>query len=396
MDAMAAPPLERLQARNDATELWWDSLPASFPAWKECLIASAPPERRPVVERDLTRFWERVRGCTTNPRLVQEALGMNPEAWSGVVRALAEQAATTDPEALYWQLYQDVFRQNALLLRPLWERSAGRHGWLCAQLLPTVSFQAEAMVTQGLALSELAPNLMIKVVGSEQGYEAIEALTSRGIATNLTLSFSASQIERGLEALDRGLATARRDGVDLARWRAVLTFMMGRVGAEAELRQQAESRGLPLGPEDLRWAEVAVARRLYERIQGQGERIKLLLCSLKVDTGPEATTCFHLEKTQGISAVYTVSPVFLSGVLAHAEALSLSGDGYREPVPGPVLDRLTQLPYFQQTLAPHAIQPAEFGLQPAFLRGLQEVNTAYRETLDWIRLVLADKETTHA
>jgi len=51
----------------------------------------------------------------------------------------------------------------------------------------------EKMVDQGLELSKISPNFVIKVGVSEQGFKAIRELTNRGVRVNATLIFSVAQ-----------------------------------------------------------------------------------------------------------------------------------------------------------------------------------------------------------
>ncbi|WP_339730175.1 transaldolase family protein [uncultured Gimesia sp.] len=51
----------------------------------------------------------------------------------------------------------------------------------------------EQIVEQGIALSKMSPNFVIKVGASEDGFKAIRELTKQGIRTNATLIFSVAQ-----------------------------------------------------------------------------------------------------------------------------------------------------------------------------------------------------------
>ncbi|MHB8899747.1 MAG: transaldolase family protein [Thermoguttaceae bacterium] len=51
----------------------------------------------------------------------------------------------------------------------------------------------EKMVEQGLELSKISPNFVIKVGVSEQGFKAIRELSAQGVRVNATLIFSVAQ-----------------------------------------------------------------------------------------------------------------------------------------------------------------------------------------------------------
>jgi transaldolase len=68
-----------------------------------------------------------------------------------------------------------------------------------AELVPgpvsaeVVAMDAEGMVREGLALREIADNIVVKIPMTLEGLKAIRTLTAQGIPTNCTLVFSATQ-----------------------------------------------------------------------------------------------------------------------------------------------------------------------------------------------------------
>lgn len=359
--------IDRLLSAHPEAELWWDSLPSAFDGWARMLTAQAPETRAPEIRAWIQRLAfpdGLLTGATTNPRLVLDGLRRHPE-W-------------LDGQTPYPQLSQALFQDDARRLAPMWERSQGRQGWVCAQLSPEATFDVEALVAEGLALAALAPNLMIKVPGSQEGFAAIARLTARGIATNATLVFSVAQVEAAVDALRQGLSEARRNGVDLSRWRAVVTFMIGRIGQEPVLREQAAERGLPLDPATLRTAELAIFERAYQAVEALGEPVKLLMCSLKLDREGDHTTCRHLEGAMGHRCVVTMPPPLLSELLTAAPVPATTTP------PEATLQAVLELPYLAEAHASRGMPASAFGSQPAFQRGLQEVRQAYHDTLAWL------------
>ncbi len=53
--------------------------------------------------------------------------------------------------------------------------------------------EVEQIVEEGVKLSKISPNFVIKVGASENGFQAIRELTQQGIPTNATLIFSVAQ-----------------------------------------------------------------------------------------------------------------------------------------------------------------------------------------------------------
>lgn len=384
--------LETLQRANPQAELWWDSLPTAYAGWAESVVAQAPVASREAVAERLGRFFTPaapeaglVRGATSNPRLLHAGLVADPPRWNGVIDALIAARPSADTEALAAALATEVYRQNAEVLQPLWARTAGRHGWVCAQLPPALAHDAAAMVAMGLAIARVAPNLMIKVPGSAAGFAAMERLSGHGVSLNVTFSFSVAQADAAIAAIRRGQDIARRDGIDLSRWRAVFTFMAGRFGAEPELARQAASHGDTLTPLDIRWAEVAIARRLASVLAAAGQPLKLLLCSLQLDDWGDGPRCLHLEATAGADCVFTFSPPALAGLLAAPGVPALDAAVADTPVPPALLARLTALPYFRACYEPGGMAPDDFSDHPAYRRAHRDAETAHAQTLEMIR-----------
>ncbi len=56
-----------------------------------------------------------------------------------------------------------------------------------------VAFAADDMVSEGIRLSKIAPNIVVKIPMNVEGLKAIRRLTQDGIPTNCTLVFNATQ-----------------------------------------------------------------------------------------------------------------------------------------------------------------------------------------------------------
>jgi transaldolase len=77
------------------------------------------------------------------------------------------------------------------------EIAAEVDGPVCGEVIST---EREGMVSEGLKLAEIAPNIVVKAPVTPDGYAAVADLTKRGIKTNMTLCFSPSQAILAAEA----------------------------------------------------------------------------------------------------------------------------------------------------------------------------------------------------
>ena len=231
-------------------EIWWDSSPLIYGSWLEDVVKKASPDRANDLREQMRRFYDPehpeealFRGVTTNPPLSLNVIKTHEGLMAQMVDSLIEKNPYLDKEGLFWLTYKEIVRRGAEMYLGVFERSQYRYGYLSGQVDPRVLTDQEKMISQALELASLSPNVMIKVPGTKEGYEVIKVLTSKGISTNNTLTFVLPQLMAAAKAVKEGLEIAKRNGVDLSRWRSVITHMTARYGDLGDLRKEAESRG---------------------------------------------------------------------------------------------------------------------------------------------------------
>jgi len=386
--------LERLQEANMDAEIWWDSSPLVYRNWAKGVVKGAPMEKREVWRAQLNRLFDPdhpgetlFRGVTTNPPLSLDAIKDNPDFWADLVRALMRENPDKGVEEIFWMTYKEVVKRGAELFLPLWEKSEHRYGYLSGQVDPRDVYDADRMFAQALELADLSPNVMVKCPGSREGYGLIERLTARGIATNNTLAFTVPQFVSCMEAVQRGLEQAQRDGVNMYRWRSVITHMSARYGTLGDLKTQAEARGIDLTEADIRWAELAIFKRGYRILREKGYPNKMLMCSMRLSppTSDGTVASWHIEKIAGGDVVYTCPPKYI-GELFQVEDKIRPFDPeaiYEEP-PKAVMDKLMRLPYFVMSYEPGGMTKEEFNRHGALVATAAEFSKATRGTVDFV------------
>ena len=386
--------LEKLQHTNSNAEIWWDSSPLIFPAWQETQLYRAPDsETRRRWSEQLERFMvlddpnrSLVRGVTTNPSLIAKSILGAPDIWGHRVRQLTRFQSDPDVEGLTWLIYLEAVRQAAKMMMPMWRLTEGRYGWVSGQLDPRDMFDIDRMMEQAMQIARLSPNLMVKVPGTRQGYEVIRRLTARGISTNNTLSYSVPQFVAGICAVKAGLAEAHRQGVDLSKWRCVVTYMIGRFGSQGDLLDEAEARGIALTHTELRWAEVAILKQIQKIISQQNAPIKMLLSSLEVDdpAAGATTLSMHLQETAGADIAYTCKPDFITHLMSRdGEIEHFDPHGIHHGVPDCVMRKLERLPYFCRALESDGMTPDDFSRYGPFVSTHAELNGWTRRLVDF-------------
>ncbi|MBU2053706.1 MAG: transaldolase, partial [Proteobacteria bacterium] len=281
--------LEKLVAVSPGMGIWWDSSPVIFANWCRKLLAKAQEGDKETLLRQFGRMYNEekpeaslFRGVTTNPALSLQAIKDDEPYWRGVTKDIIGQNPGIDKESLFWLLYKEIVKRGSAMYLPLFEKTGFRQGFLSGQVDPRKSFDKDAMLKHAEELTAINPNVMIKVPGTKEGYEVIETLTSRGISTNNTLTFVLPQLLDCAKAVQRGLETARRNNVDLSRWRSVITHMEARYGDLGGLREFAREKGIELSEGDVRLAELAIFKKAYRLIKERNYPSKLLSCSLRV------------------------------------------------------------------------------------------------------------------
>jgi transaldolase len=386
--------LERLQDANMDAEIWWDSSPLVFRNWAKAVTDGAPAEKKELWRAQLNRLFNPdhpketlFRGVTTNPPLSLDAIKDNPSFWADRVRALIRENPDKGVEEIFWITYKEVVKRGADLFMPLWEKSKHRYGYLSGQVDPRDVYNGDRMFAQALELADLSPNVMIKCPGSRQGYELIEKLTARGIATNNTLAFTVPQFVSCMEAVQRGLEQARRGGVDLYRWRSVITHMSARYGTLGDLKTQAEARRIDLTEVDVRWAELAIFKRGYRILKEKGYPNKMLMCSMRISplANDGTVASWHIEKIAGGDVVYTCPPKYIGELLQVEDKLKpFDPEAIYEEPPKAVMDKLMRLPYFVMSYEPNGMTPEEFSRHGAFVATAAEFSKATRSTVDFV------------
>lgn len=388
---MRKSPLERLMETHPRLEIWWDSSPLVYSSWAEGLIRKASAGRAGEVEEMVKRFFDPehpdrtlFRGVTTNPPLSLNVIKTCESYSARIVDTLIEQTPGVDKEKLFWLTYKEIVRRGAEMFRPLFESSNYRYGYLSGQVDPRDLHSAEKMISQALDLASLGPNVMVKVPGTEEGYEVITFLTSKGIATNNTLTFVLPQLIACAKAVKKGLDIAKQNGVDLTRWRSVITHMTARYGDLGDLKKEGGSIGVALSEADVRWAEIAIFKKAYRLLKERGYPSKMLICSMRVSPATDGKKqCWHLEKLAGGDIVFTCPPGFIEGIQECLDATEFRPQ-IEEEVPRSVLDKLLRIPYFEKAYHEDGLSPREFNTHPVLMKTAVEFSKATEGMVDFV------------
>ena len=391
--------LERLIEVNPEAEIWWDSSPVIYDDWKQEVLKELPEEDKEIVQKQLKKFYNPqdpqsmlFRGVTTNPSLSMAVFEIQKAYWENFVDGLIDQNPGIDPEGLFWMTYKEIVKRGAQLYLPLFEKSNYKNGYISAQVDPRYIEDQEKMLEQAYDLAKLSPNVMIKVPGTKQGYEVIKILTSKGIATNNTLSFVLPQFMACANAVKEGLEMAQKNKVDLTRWRSVITDMMARWGDLGDFQGKGREIGIELSEAEVRWAEIAIMKKAHQILKEQKHPSKMLACSMRVSPplDDKKVAVWHLEKIAGGNFVYTCPPKFIKALILKCDELEFRNQIEEEP-PKEVLDKLLKIPYFAKAYSEDGLTADEFIHHPALVATAKEFSKRTFGMIDFVSARLEKK-----
>ncbi|HLB64406.1 MAG TPA: transaldolase family protein [Anaerolineales bacterium] len=376
--------VERLQNTNPDMEIWWDSSPLIFDSWVKKMVEATPAGQKKELEAQLKRLfvWDDMarsvfRGCTTNPPLSLGAIKDNPAPWEKWVDDQIRANPGITVKDLWWTTYKEVVRRGAEKLLPINEASAGRFGWVSGQLDPRLFTEKDQMVQKAQELAGLSPNVMVKVPGSQQGVEVVRSLTSMAISTNVTTCFTLPQIMAVARAAAEGVEDAKKNKVDLSRWRAVITHMLGRLTEREVIWEQAAYYKVNWTEADRRWFGLGVFKRAYRLLKEGGYPSKMLLCSVR--PGPLVNgkmRFWDLQELAGADMVFTLPPYGLEPMFAMGESLDFREGAIDDPIPDSTIEKIYQMPYTMQAYEPHGLSLDQFNTHPATLYTTKDFSKA--------------------
>ena len=383
--------VERLAELNPETEIWWDSSPLVYRNWKKKMLDMAEPGKRVELEEQLNRFFNEddpasglVRGVTTNPPLSLQAIEGRPDIWIPWVDQLIKDNPYAGVEVLFWKTYLEVVRRGSDMMKPIWEASNHKLGYLSGQVDPRNPLNEELMFKQALELAAQNPNVMIKCPGTAEGIRLIRRLTALGIATNCTLAFILPQFVSVMDAVHSGLAEAKANNVSMYRWRSVITHMSARYEERKAFDESAAQVGVSLTLEDKRWASIAIFRKAYKIAKRRGYPGKMLFCSMR--RGPfvdGVEHIWHIEKLAGGSIVFTCPPGFLTEMWELDSNLEFKPT-IEDEVSPKILEKLRRVPYFTEAYQ-EEMDPVKFATLAPTVFTIQDFLKATEKTVTFIR-----------
>jgi transaldolase/glucose-6-phosphate isomerase len=172
-----------------------------------------------------------IRGVTSNPAIFENAIAKSTD-YDPATRALVGQGAS-DALDIFEKLAVADIQLGCDVLRPVWEESGGRDGFVSLEVSPYLANDTEGTIFEARRLADAVSrdNLMIKVPATPEGIPAIQALIADGIHINVTLLFAVDAYEAVHNAYLTGLEARLARGQNVSGIASVASFFISRIDA---------------------------------------------------------------------------------------------------------------------------------------------------------------------
>jgi len=281
-------------------------------------------------------------GVTTNPVLVPQALRKNADRWGDEIAKAVREAG--DARSKAESLTRIAVTHAASRLRPVFDRTHGESGYVCAQVDPSLAGSRDAMERMGRRFAAWAPNVAVKLPVTAAGLDVLERLSADGITVTATVSFTVAQAVAVAERFERARAARGARGGD---GKCFAVLMVGRL--DDYLRDAWSDAQAGITEEEIRQAGLAVAKEAHAIFQRKGCRAKLMIAAFR-QTRQVAEMC-------GADAVLSIHPRYQSLLLEQPmERVS----GVAREIDPAVMRRLRERPEFISAFDADGIPPAGF------------------------------------
>jgi transaldolase len=253
-------------------------------------------------------------GVTSNPTIFQKALATGDWYDDQLAELLKSE---DDPTEIFLLLAMEDIRRACDLMRPVWDRSKGKDGYVSLEVDPTLAYEREATFEQAMRLHGEVdrPNLLVKIPATRPGLGAIEDCIAKGKSINVTLIFSLERYAAVAEAYVKGLERLVAAGGDPTKVASVASFFVSRVDTEADRRldevggQATRLKGkLAIANAKLayrHWQQTFAGPR-WEFLAGKGATNQRCLWASTSTKNPEYRDVMYVEELIGPETVNTM------------------------------------------------------------------------------------------
>jgi transaldolase / glucose-6-phosphate isomerase len=296
--------------------------------------------RRDLIEKgELKRLIDEdgLRGMTSNPAIFEKAIAGSTQ-YQDVLDSLADRT-DLDAKGRYEQLAIRDIQDAASLLRPVYQNTRKRDGYVSLEVSPYLAHETDATISEARRLWKAVgrENIMIKVPGTREGIPAFRQLIGEGININVTLLFAQDVYEEVAAAFIDGLEKYGSGGGDVSRIASVASFFISRIDTlvDSLLGEQLKKETDAARKEKLQGlsGKVAIANgkltyEAYERIfssprwkalAAKGAQTQRVLWASTSTKNKAYRDVIYVEEMIGPDTVNTIPPATLDAFREHGK-----------------------------------------------------------------------------
>ena len=276
-----------------------------------------------------------LRGMTSNPAIFEKAIAES-SLYDDILKSLASRN-DLDTKARYEQIAIRDIQGAADLLRPVYESSKFRDGYVSLEVSPLLALKTQETIDEARRLWKAVnrENVMIKIPGTAEGLPAIRQAIGEGINVNVTLLFAQEVYEKVAEAHIVGLEDLAKRGGNLKKIGGVASFFISRIDSlvdamindklktATDAQQQALLKSL-LGKVAIANGKLTYLR--YQRIfsgprwqalAAQGAQTQRVLWASTSTKNPAYRDVMYVEELIGPDTVNTMPPATIDAFRDH-------------------------------------------------------------------------------
>ncbi|HTE68047.1 MAG TPA: transaldolase [Actinomycetes bacterium] len=260
-------------------------------------------------------------GVTSNPTIFQAAMAEG-SFYDDQLASLADQGLGA--QGIFERLALYDIRWAAHELRPVYQATGGRDGYVSYELPPDIARDPDESIFQAARLFDLLglPNVLIKIPATVEGLPAIRASIAAGINVNVTLIFSIARYREVVDAYLSGLEERAARGGELSHIASVASFFVSRLDTlvDPKLEERFEEGGPDAALAEARlgtaaidnaklayqaWLELFAGPR-WQALQAKGARHQRCLWGSTSTKNPHYRDVLYSEELVGRDTVNTM------------------------------------------------------------------------------------------
>jgi transaldolase/glucose-6-phosphate isomerase len=278
-----------------------------------------------------------LRGMTSNPSIFEKAIA-DSSLYDDILKSLSARA-DLDTTARYEQIAIRDIQGAADLLKPVYESSKVRDGYVSLEVSPLLAHETKETIDEARRLWKAVnrENVMIKIPGTPEGLPAIRQAIGEGINVNVTLLFAQEVYEKVAEAHIAGLEDLAKRGGNLKKIGGVASFFISRIDSlvdsliNEKLKNTTDSQQQALLKSLLGKVAIANGKLTYQRYQrifsgprwealaAKGAQTQRVLWASTSTKNPAYRDVMYVEELIGPDTVNTMPPATIDAFRDHGQ-----------------------------------------------------------------------------